>query len=64
MNFTIKPNFKVCGSMFGPKMGLYSEALKNLSIEDEEALLKEETIKIKFDGERLDITTNMVDVRI
>ena len=64
MNFTIKPNFKVCGSMFGPKMGLYSEALKNLSIEDEEALLKEETITIDFDGERLDITPNMVDVRI
>ena len=45
-------------------VGLYSEVLKNLSIEDEEALLKEETITIDFDGERLDITPNMVDVRI
>lgn len=64
MNFTIKPNFKVCGSMFGSKMGLYSETLKNLSLEDEESLLKEETITVDFDGERLDITPEMVDVRI
>jgi len=64
MNFTIKPNFKVCGAMFGSKMGLYSETLKNLSLDDEESLLKEETITVDFDGERLDITPEMVDVRI
>ena len=45
-------------------MGLYSETLKSLSLDDEEALLKEETITVDFDGERLDITPEMVDVRI
>jgi isoleucyl-tRNA synthetase len=64
MNFNIKPNFKVCGAMFGPRMKDYQALLQNLAEEDEEALLQEETITVDFDGERLDITPNMVDVRI
>jgi len=64
MNFTIKPNFKVCGSMFGPRMGAYQKALLDLPIDYKESLLKDETITIDFDGERLDITPDMVDVRI
>ncbi len=64
MNFTIKPNFKVCGAMFGPRMKSYQELLLNLNEDDEEALLQEETITVDFDGERLDITPDMVDVRI
>ena len=64
MNFIIKPNFKVCGAMFGPRMKDYQTLLQNLSEEEEEALLQEETITVDFDGERLDITPDMVDVRI
>lgn len=64
MNFNIKPNFKVCGAMFGPRMKDYQTLLQNLNEEDEEALLQEETITVDFDGERLDITPDMVDVRI
>jgi isoleucyl-tRNA synthetase len=64
MNFNIKPNFKVCGAMFGPRMKDYQALLQNLNEEDEEALLQEETITVDFDGERLDITPDMVDVRI
>lgn len=64
MNFTIKPNFKVCGSMFGPKMKDYQSALLDLHDEDIELILKEETVTIDFDGGRLDITPDMVDVRI
>ena len=64
MNFNIKPNFKVCGAMFGPRMKDYQSLLQNLNEEDEEALLQEETITVDFDGERLDITPDMVDVRI
>ena len=64
MNFNIKPNFKVCGAMFGPRMKDYQALLQNLSEEDEEALLQEEAITVEFDGERLDITPDMVDVRI
>ena len=64
MNFTIKPNFKVCGAMFGPKMKDYQTALNDLNKDDIDLLLKEETITVDFDGGRLDITPDMVDVRI
>ena len=64
MNFTIKPNFKVCGAMFGTKMKDYQTALNDLNKDDIDLLLKEETITIDFDGGRLDITPDMVDVRI
>ena len=64
MNFNIKPNFKVCGAMFGPKMKDYQQVLQDLSEEDETLLLQEETITVDFDGGRLDITPNMVDIRI
>ena len=64
MNFNIKPNFKVCGAKFGPKMKEYQELLQDLSEEDETLLLQEETITVDFDGDRLDITPDMVDVRI
>ena len=64
MNFTIKPNFKVCGAMFGSKMKLYQQTLSDLNDDDIDLLLKEETITVDFDGERLDITPNMVDIRI
>ena len=64
MNFTIKPNFKVCGAMFGSKMKDYQTVLNDLNKDDIDLLLKEETITIDFDGGRLDITPDMVDVRI
>ena len=64
MNFNIKPNFKVCGAMFGPKMGAYQQMLKDLDSETLEAIVKEETVTVDFDGGRLDITPDMVDVRI
>ncbi len=64
MNFTIKPNFKVCGAMFGPKMKDYQNALLDLTNDEVESILKEQTITIDFDGGRLDIKPDMVDVRI
>ena len=64
MNFTIKPNFKVCGAMFGPKMKDYQNALLDLNSDDIDLLLREQTITIDFDGGRLDVTPDMVDVRI
>ena len=64
MKFNIKPNFKVCGAKLGSKMKLYVEALNNLDKEDVDSVLKNETITIDFDGDRLDITPDMVDIRI
>ena len=64
MKFNIKPNFKVCGAKLGSKMKLYTEVLANLESDDVDLVLKGETITVDFDGERLDITPGMVDVRI
>ena len=64
MNFTIKPNFKVCGKMFGPRIKNYQEALSDLDKSDIDLLLKNETITIDFMDERLDINPDMVDIRI
>ena len=64
MNFTIKPNFKEVGKTLGPKIKAYQEALLDLSQDDIDLILKEETITIDLDGERLDVTPDMVDVRI
>ena len=64
MNFNIKPNFKEVGKTFGPKIKAYSELLLGLSREDETKLLNNENIVAKFEGEDLEITPNMVDIRI
>ncbi|MBE6158702.1 MAG: isoleucine--tRNA ligase [Firmicutes bacterium] len=64
MNFNIKPNFKEVGKTFGPKIKAYSELLLTLSREDETKLLNNENIVAKFEGEDLEITPDMVDIRI
>jgi isoleucyl-tRNA synthetase len=64
MNFTIKPNFKEVGKTLGSKIKAYQQALLDLPQDDIDALLKEETITIDLEGERLDVTPNMVEVRI
>ena len=64
MNFTIKPNFKVCGSMFGPKIKDYQNLLLNLSEEQIESLIGEKDIVVPFDGSDLTINKDMVDIRI
>ena len=64
MNFNVKPNFKVCGSMFGPKIKDYQNLLLNLLDEEIEQLLNVQEIKVEFDGSMLTITPDMVDIRI
>ena len=64
MNFTIKPNFKVCGSMFGPKIKDYQNLLLNLKENEIEDLINEKDIVVSFDGKDLTITKDMVDIRI
>ncbi len=64
MNFTIKPNFKTVGSRFGSKMKLYQEALLKLDQSSIDNLLKNESIKIDLDGEEVEVTSDMIDIRI
>lgn len=63
MEFTIKPNFKVCGAKIGSKMKEYQALLADLDGENLDLVLKGETITVDFDGGRLDITPDMVDVK-
>ena len=64
MKFTIKPNFKVCGAKFGSKMKDYQQLLLDLSDDDVDSILRAEVVTVDFDGGRLDITPDMVDIRI
>ncbi|MDE6141270.1 MAG: isoleucine--tRNA ligase, partial [Bacilli bacterium] len=63
MDFMIKPNFKVCGAKIGSKMKEYQSILADLDGENLDLVLKGETITVDFDGGRLDITPDMVDVK-
>jgi len=63
MNFEVKPNFKVVGKIFGPKIKLYTEALKTLDYSDVKKLENDESIYINIDGEDYEVTKEMVDIR-
>ena len=64
MNFEVKPNFKVVGKIFGPKIKLYQEELKKLTDEDVRFIQNGEAVTIKIDDELFDVTEEMVDIRV
>ena len=64
MNFEVKPNFKVVGKIFGPKIKLYQEELTKLTSEDIKFIENGEAVTITVDGELFDVTSEMVDVRV
>ena len=64
MNFEVKPNFKVVGKIFGPKIKLYQEALTKLSDEDISNLQNNINIKLTIGDDVIDVTSDMVDIRI
>lgn len=63
MTFVIKPNFKVCGPVFGKNIKELSDKLNSLSQEEIVKLSNGEELKIKLDQEYT-ITPDMVDIRI
>ena len=63
MNYNVKPNFKVCGPMFGPLIKDLSNKLSELTIEEIEKLNNNETIIITLDKD-YEINKDMVDIRI
>lgn len=64
MNFEVKPNFKIVGKIFGPKIKMYQEELKKLTDEDVKFIQNKEAVTIKIDGELFDVTDEMVDIRV
>ncbi len=63
MNFTVKPNFKEVGKIFGPKMKRFGELLLELSNEEISKLQNNESISMEIEGEKCDITSSMVEIR-
>lgn len=63
MTFVIKPNFKVCGPIFGKNIKELSDKLNSLSQEEIVSLSNGEELIIKLDQEYT-INNEMVDIRI
>lgn len=64
MNFTVKPNFKEVGKVFGAKMKDFQESLAKLSQEEISSLHKEQDITIEMNGESILVTPAMTDIRV
>ena len=64
MTLEIKPNFKVCGKMFGKNINDYANKLLELNQEDINILSKGNSVKVRFMDEDLEITPDMVDIRV
>ncbi len=59
MDYIVKPNFKVVGKVFGPKMKDFQEAVSKLDINDVNKI-KAGYFKMNFLGEEIDITEDMI----
>ena len=64
MIFEVKPNFKVCGKLFGSNIKEFQNNLMILSNDDIKALQDEKSIKMTIAGEEVEVTHEMVDIRI
>ena len=64
MTLSVKPNFRVCGKMFGKNINEYAKALENLSQEHISKLQNGESINIMFIEENLEVRSDMVEIRV
>ena len=64
INFEIKPNFKVCGKLFGSNIKLLSEYLQNLDKETIKRLENDEVITITLNNTNYDLDKEMLDIRV
>ena len=63
MDFTVKPNFKEVGKIFGKNIHEYQNKLLELSNEDITKLQNNQSIKMLINNEEYEILNNMVDIR-
>ena len=63
MNFTVKPNFKEVGKVFGPLIKEFQTKLLSLSVNDINILNSGESIKMTLSDKEYEITKDMVDIR-
>ena len=63
MNFTVKPNFKEVGKVFGPLIKEFQEKLLSLNSSDITKLQSGEVIKMTVGEKVYDVDSNYVDIR-
>ena len=63
MNFTVKPNFKEVGKVFGSSIKEFQEKLLNLTVEDVTKLQNGEVIKMNVANKDYDVDSTYVDIR-
>ncbi len=64
IKFEIKPNFKVCGKVFGSNIKALTEYLKTISNEDIKKLDNDEVITIKLNDVEYELNKEMLDIRV
>ena len=64
INYEIKPNFKVCGKLFGSNVKVLSEYLSKISKEDINKLESGEVLKITLNETEYNLDKEMLDIRV
>lgn len=64
MNFTVKPNFKNVGKIFGSNIKEFQNKLESLSEEKLNKLVNDKTISMVINNESYEIDETFVDIRI
>ena len=64
MEFELKPNFKVCGSILGSKVKDFGKALREADAKDLLAKLEEGKVTLELAGEDTEIERDFVEVKI
>lgn len=64
MNFTVKPNFKEVGKVFGKNIKEFQEKLLELTSTDVSSLEEGNTITMTIDNTEYEVNKDMVDIRI
>ena len=64
ISYEIKPNFKVCGPILGKNIKEFQDKLKDFTTDNINTLEKGNTITLNIGGNDIDITYDMLDIRI
>ena len=64
ISYDIKPNFKVCGPILGKNIKEFQDKLKDFTKDNISTLENGNTITLNISGNDIDITYDMLDIRI
>ena len=64
ISYDIKPNFKVCGPILGKNIKEFQDKLKDFTQDNISTLENGKTITLNISGNDIDITYDMLDIRI